>query len=203
MIWVECILLIVIPVFCSWLTSRIVIKILFYPQQPVKIFGTTLQGVFPKKKQLLAQKLAQWLRSKFISYSEIEQRITDPKNFQQLKPDIEKHIDNFLRNKLKDVFPMIAAFIGDKTINQLKQAFLNELETLFPVLIKSYIDNLKDKLDIEKIITEKLNNITLHEIEANFNTHAKKRLQYVAILFGTLTGIIQIIAKIIFITSAS
>ena len=46
--------------------------------------------------------------------------------------------------------------IGDKTINQLKVAFLTELESLFPVLMKSYISNLQKEFDIEKQVSEKI-----------------------------------------------
>ena len=91
-----------------------------------------------------------------LSFAEIEKKVTDPENLSKLKPEIEKHIDSFLRDKLKDTFPMLSMFIGDKTINQLKAAFLMELESLFPVLMKSYMTKLEQELDLEKIVTEKV-----------------------------------------------
>jgi hypothetical protein len=38
--------------------------------------------------------------------------------------------------------PMIGMFIGEKTINELKAVFITELESLFPVIMKSYLGNL-------------------------------------------------------------
>ena len=83
----------------------------------------------------LTVKLGQVVGKELLSFDEIEEKITDPENLQKLRPDIEAHIDHFLRNKLKDVFPMLATLMGEKTILQLKDAFLLELESLFPVLM--------------------------------------------------------------------
>ena len=52
--------------------------------------------------------------------------------------------------------PVISMFIGDKTIQKMKSAFMQEIETLFPKVMKQYAVNLKDELDIESIVTAKV-----------------------------------------------
>ncbi|WP_315814403.1 hypothetical protein [Paraflavitalea speifideaquila] len=52
---------------------------------------------------------------------------------------MEVHVDEFLRKGLPKAFPMISTFIGERTINQLKEIFLKELETIFPVVMKGYV----------------------------------------------------------------
>jgi uncharacterized membrane protein YheB (UPF0754 family) len=194
--WIQYTFPVLISTFLGWVLAGMAIKMLFHPQRPIKITGIKIQGLFPQKKILFTAKLAQWISGQFIFFQDLEQKATDPENFQKLKPDIENHIDSFLKNKLKDVFPMLSVFIGDKTINQLKQAFLTELENLFPLLIKSYLKNLENDLNIEKIITEKLNTITLNEMEILFNTYIKNKLQFTGAFFGFLIGVIQVIITI-------
>ncbi|MFM2327108.1 MAG: hypothetical protein RIR31_1310, partial [Bacteroidota bacterium] len=126
MLWTTYIIPVILSAFTGWVTTWIAVKMLFHPRNPVNIFGFKLQGIFPKNQQLIAQKLGQVVSKEFLSFAEIEAKVTNPENIQKLKPEIEAHIDKFLREKLSDVFPMLSMFIGDKTINQLKGAFLTE-----------------------------------------------------------------------------
>src|SRR5438045_1032322 len=122
------IITVLLSTFTGWVTTWIAIKMLFHPRRPFNLFGFKIQGIFPKNQHLIAVKLGQVVCNELLSFDEIEKKVTDPANLEKLKPEIEAHIDNFLNNKLKEVFPMLSMFIGDKTIGQLKSAFLVELE---------------------------------------------------------------------------
>src|SRR5258708_21170537 len=111
-----------------------------------QILGFTLHGVFPKRQRQIAESLGKIVGQELLSFGDIEQTITDPGNVQKILPLAEEHIDHFLRSKLKETMPMISLFIGDKTINQLKEVFMKELEELFPVIMKNYVANLKHDL---------------------------------------------------------
>lgn len=198
--WTGYVITIVLSAFTGWITTWVAIKMLFHPRNPIKIFGFTLQGIFPKNQLLIAQKLGQMVSNELLSFDEIEQKVTNPENLQMLRPDIEAHIDNFLRNKLKDVFPMLSMFIGDKTIDQLKGAFLTELEDLFPVLMKNYMGKLQHDLDLEKIVTEKVANFSSEKLEDILNQITKKEflfLEFIGGAFGFIIGLIQVLVGIL------
>ena len=191
---------IILSTFTGWVTTWIAIKMLFHPRKPVKFFGITIQGIFPKNQHQIAEKLGQVVGKELLSFEEIEQKVTDPENLQKLRPDIEAHVDNFLRNKLKDVFPMLSMFIGDKTISQLKDAFLIELESLFPVLMKNYMNKLQHDLDLEKIVTEKVANFSSEKLENILNQITKKEFKFLELIggiFGFLIGLIQVLMAIL------
>ncbi len=198
--WTGYLITILLSTFTGWITTWIAIKMLFHPRRPVKIFGLTIQGIFPKNQQLIAQKLGQVVGKELLSFSEIEQKVTNPENLQKLRPDIEAHIDDFLRNKLKDVFPMLSMFIGEKTIGQLKDAFLQELENLFPMLMKNYMNKLQHDLDLEKIVTEKVANFSSDKLENILSQITKKEFKFLEIvggIFGLLIGIAQVLIAMI------
>jgi uncharacterized membrane protein YheB (UPF0754 family) len=185
--------------FCSiagWVTTLVQMTFLFKPRRPLILAGIRLQGVIPKNKELIIRELARMASKEFLSSSLIEDKIADPENFEKIKPEIEKHIDHFLRIKLKDAFPLISQFIGDKTINKLKGAFLNELETLFPALIKNYAVSLKQGIDLEKIITEKLDGFSpaVHTTSALGQLIKKETLlmQLRGALVGFCVGLLQL-----------
>ena len=189
------IITIMLSAFTGWVTTWIAIKMLFHPRKPIRILGISIQGIFPKNQRLIAEKLGQVVGKELLSFSEIEEKVTNPENLQKLRPDIESHIDNFLRNKLKDVFPMLAMLMGDKTITQLKEAFLLELESLFPVLMKSYMNKLQHDLDLEKIVTEKVAGFSTQKLEDILNQITKKEFKFLEVIgggFGLLIGVAQV-----------
>ena len=197
--WTSHLISILLSTFTGWVTTWIAIKMLFHPRKPIRIFGLTIQGIFPKNQRLIAEKLGQVVGKELLSFDEIEQKITSPENLEKLKPEIEAHIDNFLGHKLKEVFPMLSMFIGDKTITQLKAAFLLELESLFPVLMKGYMAKLQHDLDLEKIVTEKVAGFSSAKLEDILNQITKREfkfLEFVGGFFGFVIGIIEVLVTI-------
>jgi uncharacterized membrane protein YheB (UPF0754 family) len=191
---------IILSTFTGWITTWIAIKMLFHPRNPVKIFGLTIQGVFPKNQRRIAEKLGQVVGKELLSFDEIEQKVTNPENLQKLKPEIDAHIDNFLRNKIKEVFPMMAMLIGEKTITQLKETFTAELETLFPILMKGYMAKLQHDLDLEKIVTEKVAAFSSEKLENILQQITQKEFQFLEFVggfFGLLIGIVQVVIAIL------
>ncbi len=192
----QSIITILLTAFTGWVTTWLAIKMLFHPRYPIKFFGMTIQGVFPKNQQMIAEKLGQVVSKELLSFEEIEAKITNPDNLQKLRPDIEAHIDHFLRNKLKEVFPMLSMMLGEKTILQLKSAFLEELELLFPILMKSYMNKLQHDLDLEKIITEKVANFSSEKLEDILKQITQKEFKFLEIIstiFGLIIGLAQVL----------
>ena len=65
------------------------------------------QGILPANQQLIAAKIGRLVSTELFSFDALQEKITDPENFNKLKPDIEIHIDSFLRVRLKETFPML------------------------------------------------------------------------------------------------
>ena len=192
-IWL--VLIPLISAFIGWFTNWIAIKMLFHPREPKKILGMTFHGIFPKRQQQFAEKLGKLVSQELLSFSDIEQKITRPENIKKIMPSIEAHIDNFLRNKLSEVFPVISMFIGDKTINQLKEVFINELETIFPTTLKSYMGTLQQDLDLEKIVVEKVAAFSSDKLEAILYQIMAKEFRFVEIIgavLGFVIGLLQV-----------
>ena len=136
------------------------------------------------------------MSEELLSFKDIEAKITDGNNLQQVMPLVETHIDNFLRNKLAAEMPIISMFIGDKTIEQLKSVFMKELESLFPVLMTSYMEKLKNELDLEAIVTEKVSNFSSDKLEEILQSIMSKEFKFIEIIgavLGFLIGILQVL----------
>jgi uncharacterized membrane protein YheB (UPF0754 family) len=189
-----------ISAFIGWFTNWIAIKMLFHPKEPKKILGITFHGIFPKRQVQFAEKLGIMVSKELISFAEIEEKITDAKNIEKMMPIVEAKIDEFLRTRLSDAFPIISMFIGENTINQLKAVFMKELETLFPNMIKSYMKSLESTLDLEKIVTQKVSGFSSDKMEDILNQIMSKEFRFVEIIgavLGFIIGLFQVLLTII------
>ena len=187
----------VISAFIGWFTNWIAIKMLFHPKNPKRILGITFHGIFPKRQKVFAEKLGRMISAEFLSFEDIQRMITNPQNLQKLMPTVEDHVDNFLRNKLSDEMPFLSLFIGEKTIASLKRIFMQELETLFPQLMKSYAGHLQAELDLEKIVTEKVSAFSSDKLESILYQIMSKEFRFVEILGGVIGFIIGILQVLI------
>lgn len=190
--------LILIPIisgFIGWVTNLIAIKMLFHPKKPVKVFGFVIQGIFPKRQQQFAEKLGKLVGQELLSFAEIEAQLTAKDNLSKLSPVVEGHLDNFLRNKLASEMPIISAFIGEKTIQKLKSVFLEEMNILFPELMKKYAQHLEEDLDLERIVTEKVSNFSSEKLEGLLYQIMASEFRFVEIIgavLGFLIGLFQV-----------
>jgi uncharacterized membrane protein YheB (UPF0754 family) len=185
-----------ISAFIGWVTNLIAIKMLFHPREPKRIFGITFQGIFPKRQKQFAAKLGKLVSDEFLSFGDIEEKISDPQNLKKIMPLIEAHIDDFLRERLTEEMPVISMFIGDKTILKLKNALMKEIETLFPQVMRQYAGNLKSELDLEHIVVQKVSAFSSDKLEETLFQIMSKEFRFVEIIgavIGFIIGIVQVI----------
>lgn len=185
----------IISAFIGWFANRIAIKMLFYPREPKKILGFTIHGIFPKKQRQFAEKLGKMVSDEFLSFGDIEEKITHPGNVKRIMPHIEEHIDHFLRVKLPVQMPVISMFIGDKTITELKTVFTAELETLFPVIMKNYMTNLQEELNLEKLVADKVSRFSSDKFEQMLYSALSKEFRFLGTIggiLGFLIGLFQV-----------
>ena len=188
-----------ISAFIGWFTNWIAIKMLFHPKEPKRILGITFHGIFPKRQQQFAEKLGKLVSSELLSFKEIEEKITSPENVHKLMPFVESKVDEFLRIKLSEAFPVISMFIGENTILQLKGIFMDELKIIFPQVINNHMKHLESQLDLEKIVADKVAGFSSDKLESILNQIMSKEFRFVEIIGGVLGFIIGLIQ--VFITT--
>jgi uncharacterized membrane protein YheB (UPF0754 family) len=184
-----------IAAFTGWLIIRAFVWALFRPQLPTRLAGISLQGILPRTQSQLAGQLGKWVSTHFISFDQLAGTIGSAENLEKLMPMVETQIDQFLREKLAQEMPMISMFIGDKTIGKVKAVFMDELRSLFPKLMEQYATTLSEKLDIEKLVAEKVAALNTADLELALQQHWKKpinRLYLMAILIGFVMGLLQL-----------
>ena len=183
-----------IAAFTGWFTTWIAIYMLFHPRNPKRFMGITIQGIFPKRQRQVAEKLGSVVAKELIHFSEIATQLKDPEQLKNLTPTIEKHLDNFLKVKLKEKMPIISMFVSDSMLQSIKEGMLEEIGLLLPEIISQYTDSLSKKIDIEQMVTEKVANFSSDKLEQILEAVMKKEFTFLEIIGGVLgfaIGLIQ------------
>lgn len=146
-----------------------------------------LKKILPKKQQDIAQKMGELVSGGLFSISDLEGKLVSEESMKKLMPVIEKHIDEFLRNRLSKALPVVSMFIGDKTINQLKEVFMKELEVIIPATMKTYVSNLEKDIDIKKLVSDKISSLPPGKMSAMIYHSIPGELRKIP-LFGAIAG---------------
>lgn len=182
-----------VAAFTGWFTTWIAIFMLFHPREPKRFLGITIQGIFPKRQKQVAAKLGSIVAKELIHFDEIAAQLKNPEQLKSLTPLIETHLDTFLHVKLKELFPVISMFVGDNMLVKMKEGMIVEIETLLPQLITQFTDNLAAKIDIEKMVTEKVSNFSSDKLEQVLEAVMKKEFRFVELIGGVLGFVIGLI----------
>lgn len=182
-----------IAAFTGWFTTWIAFYMLFHPRKPVRLFGMTIQGIFPKRQKTFAMKLGAVVANELLHFKDIAAQIKDPEELAKVMPDIEKHIDVFLNERLKEKLPVISMFVGQGTLEKIKEGLLEEINLMLPEVIGKYADNLAHKIDVERMVTEKVSNFSSDKLEEILAAVMKKEFKFVELVGGVLGFVIGLI----------
>lgn len=186
-------LLPLIAAFTGWLTNYVAVKMLFHPKKPINFYGITIQGVFPKRQMILAQKLGVIVAQELFSVDDLLNTLKSEKNTQIALQLVENKIDNFIITKLPQSMPMLAMFLNDDLKTKIKNVLLSEIESILPNLMDQLGNNIKENIDIQQIVFEKVANFSSDKFEEILFSIMQKEFRLIEILGGILGFIIGII----------
>jgi uncharacterized membrane protein YheB (UPF0754 family) len=181
--------------FIGWVTNWLAIKMLFHPRLPKRILGVTYHGIFPKRQHVFAQKLGALVSKELINFSDFEQKLTQPKVLQLAEVHLEELLDQYLKTKLKEQMPLLSMFISEDTLVSLKSSIKSEFVKKLPSLIAKLSSGMRDELDVEKIVAEKVQNFSSDKLEQLLNDIMSTEFRFIEIIgavLGFIIGCIQV-----------
>ncbi len=195
----HCISLPFIAALIGWFTNWIAIKMLFHPKKRINLGMLKIQGIFPKRQKIFAEKLGMVVARELFSSQDIKEKISRSNIDKEVKTLIDTHINAFLTTKLKEAYPQTVMFIYNYIIRQFKDVTMKEIENLLPLVLQTYkqgIEKSLDIVDIEGTVAGKVSNFSSDKLEELLYSIMKKEFRFVEILGGVLgfiIGLIQVI----------
>ncbi|MEW8996114.1 DUF445 domain-containing protein [Clostridium sp.] len=176
----------------GWVTNILAIKLMFRPINPIKIplINFEIVGLIPKRKNEIAQNIGEVVAKELLSIDDIiNNAITEDDKiiFSQL---VKNKIRKLVSEKMDFIpapFRMMVQAPVDNIIEEEVDGALKEIEG-------EVIDHIKNRVDIEKLVAEKINELDLQELERIIISVAKKELKHIEVLgfiLGAAIGIVQ------------
>lgn len=189
-------LLPVATAFTAWFTAWAMLYFVLYPISPIKFLGFTLQGFLLKNQQDIAEKVGEGI-AKELAAQDISSLLADENALKGVYPLIEQHLDNFLRIKLKEKMPIISAFIGNNTIEKLKDGMMEEITVLLPEVITKYAGNILTNPAVKTKITQSIATYPAEKIKANLAPILKQAMSKLPIMFALVGLVIGAVVAVI------
>ncbi len=180
----------------GWLTNKVAIKMLFRPVNPIKILFFSFQGVFPKRKDIMAISLADTIEKELLSKKVIQDKILNEDNLDNIK----KQVLDALLEKLTEKIPSIVRMFLGSNVDQMMKDFLDkEGDTLFNELIDKFKEVGFENLNIRDIVVERINDLDFIEFEKiifGLMNRELKHIEIIGLILGSIIGIIQYVITV-------
>lgn len=176
----------------GWITNILAIKLLFRPIKPIKIpiLNIEIIGLIPKRKKEIALNIGEVISKEILSSDDILNKAFSSDNGDEFNSYIINKIKNIIDEKLEVIplpFRMMASPYIDDILNKEVPFALSEITD-------DLMTKAKDKINIQEMVEEKINDLDLEELESIIISIAKKELKHIEILglvLGAIIGIIQ------------
>lgn len=188
-----------IGAFIGWITNWLAIKMLFHPRKPIKILFITFHGIFPKNKPRIAEKLGTVVQRDLLNFSDIKGRLQDPDALNNFKEEIATRVDDALRDRIEKS-TLASILVPEPLIQSVHKTIVDEIEANLPTVIGSSIDKIEDKLDIQQLVRNKVNNFSDEKLEQLLLDITAKEFTFIEIIGGVLgfvIGIIQLLISVL------
>jgi len=193
-LWLQLILLPAVGAFIGWLTNWVAIRMLFRPHRAVGIGWFRLQGLVPKRRHDLAQKIGEVVERELISHEDISRRVNTPEFHETVRAKVQKHVEVFVKERLYSVPLLGNMMMMDAVADRVRDFIVDEIEKMLPGMVEGFTRGLEDKLEFRKIVTGKVEAFELDKLEEIVLSIARKELHYIEILGGVLgfaIGLVQ------------
>ena len=146
----------------GWFTNYLAVKMLFRPRNGINLGLFKIQGVFPKRQNVLANKIAALVSDELLSPEELRQSIQSASANIDLKAVLVKEIDNILLNKLPQAIPMAAMFLNNEIADTIKNLIAGELESKLSSVLEGIGSEFANQIDVKDLVQDKINLSLIH-----------------------------------------
>jgi uncharacterized membrane protein YheB (UPF0754 family) len=191
-------LLLLLPLIAAligWLTNYLAVKMLFHPKLPIKIFGISIQGVFPKRQKQLAEKLGTLVAEELFSVKDVAQKLKELATSSESMELVGKRIEKTIREKLVKSFPMLAMFLTDEMVEKVTNLFKSELQDFLGESAKDLGRKLEESLDVKELVRVKVEAFSSNKLEEILVAIMSKEFRFIEIIgavLGFFIGCVQV-----------
>lgn len=183
----------------GYVTNVLAVKMLFRPLKPFKmpIFGFEIVGLIPKRRADIAKSIGTTVGEQLIDYDELINSMLKEEDKENLKRVLKERIAVIIEGKAS----FIPFLFRSKVAEFVDQVIESEFDSGIDSLLKVAKEKAISRVDVGKMVEEKINELDLVELEKIILVIASKELKHIenlGLLLGFVIGVVQGIISVTF-----
>lgn len=182
----------------GWLTNRLAIRMLFRPRRPWRFLGLTVQGLLPRRRVELADRVAEAIEREFLSLDDIRATLRDPEYRKALGERVEGWLRELFSEKLANGPRLLRAVVGDGLVDRLAAGAAQEVIRHLPSLIEGALGEFERRFDVRQVVRSNIEAFDLGRLEDIVLQLARRELRFIEVLGGVIgfaIGLLLIVAE--------
>lgn len=193
--FIKIMILAIVGGIIGYITNVIAIKLIFRPIEPIKIpiINKEIIGLIPKRKSEIAQNIGQVIQDELIDIHELIKNVVSENDKEEIVFYIKNKINDVVDKKINQSplgFMGIGKMVNDFILEHLDDEIKNAVDELTEVLINKG----KDRINIQEIVKDKINELDLYKLEEIILSIVKKELKHIetlGLVLGFFIGLVQ------------
>jgi uncharacterized membrane protein YheB (UPF0754 family) len=181
----------------GWFTNYLAIRMLFRPRRARRILGLTVQGLLPRRRTELADRVAEAIEREFVSLDDIRATLRDPAYRESLGQRAEEWLRGYFREKVADGPRLLRAVVGDRLIDRLATGAAAEVIQHLPALIEGALSEFEQRFDVRQVVRANFEKFDLDRLEAIVLELASTELRFIELLGGVIGFVVGLLMVLI------
>jgi uncharacterized membrane protein YheB (UPF0754 family) len=179
----------------GWATNWLALKVIFKPILPQKYCGITIQGIFMKRQNEVAETFARVICVEILHIKAIWTAIFNGRLSKNFYAMLRAHTLAFTEKLLVEIEPLALAAMGSEKFLQMKEDIARKVMENIPSVIDASYQYTQDALDMEATIREKMKALPPDEFEGVLHpAFEEDEIQLILLggVLGAIVGVIQL-----------
>ncbi len=178
----------------GWLTNYVAIKMLFRPHKPIRILGYKFQGVIPKRRKEITRGITTAIERQLLSATDLASALEGIDFEAEIEKSVEEVVEHrFKTDRIKNI-PIIG-LVSESLINHIRYFITKELLKQLNKKKGTIVNKFKNSIDIDSILTSKIDNLDLKNFEAlltDFMAKELRHIEWIGGVMGFIIGLFQV-----------
>lgn len=181
-----------ISALIGWFTNFLAVKMIFRPRKRFVFAGIAIQGLIPRRRGELADKIGETVEKELISHDDIHQAVNTEHFRGEILDSLMGTVERFIGEKLSGN-PLLAMFLNADATTAITTTIRAELSAKIPDVMENMFEKVEENLDLKAIVKKRIEAFEIERLEEIICSIAAKELKAIEILGGVLGFIIGLV----------
>jgi uncharacterized membrane protein YheB (UPF0754 family) len=184
----------------GWITNWLAVKMLFRPRNPMSILGIKVQGLLPRRQHEIAETVGGIVERELINMKDIRAQLESAEVQEGLHQQLEEAIRARLEKFIEGLNPMMRGFITPDLLDRITGQITDGIWENLPELLDRCFHTMEDKLRVEHIVREKVDEFDIMRLESIAHEIAAREFKLIEVLGGVLGAVVGVAQGVLYIT---